>query len=221
MIYERDNVRFHVWMVPARPARTISGQDIPAVEAMWIFDAVRISDGHRLPGQLRLADDPSEFIEEMADIWLTKYPLGVEPPVVRCLSCTKQLVSDADTNYQFDNALWIGFHGGYGMFTDEMTGWPINDADKWVRDSDGDYRVDEDNRPIENPDYEPEYEEVRVLPGRPDHEAVICHECAHDLCVQVPWIKQLIQPEKSHSHRSAEVPRLRAEGHVGWDLTDK
>lgn len=47
------------------------------------------------------------------------------------------------------------------------------------------------------------------------HEAVLCHECAHKLCVDIPWIGKLLQPETSHSHLQEfwkENP-----DHVGWD----
>lgn len=47
-----------------------------------------------------------------------------------------------------------------------------------------------------------------------DPEVVICHNCAHELCDAVPWIKTLIDPVHSHSHRDGTVAR----GHVGWDF---
>ena len=38
-----------------------------------------------------------------------------------CTKCDKVLVPvHGDTNYQFDNALWIGLFGGYGMFVDNI-----------------------------------------------------------------------------------------------------
>lgn len=42
---------------------------------------------------------------------------------MNCHSCKSKLVSatnDPDTQYQFDNALWIHFEGGYGMFVDDV-----------------------------------------------------------------------------------------------------
>lgn len=46
--------------------------------------------------------------------------------VTVCIACDKNLPlvdEGSETNYHFDNALWIGFHGGYGMFVDnEITG---------------------------------------------------------------------------------------------------
>src|SRR5205807_3038064 len=65
-----------------------------------------------------------------------------------------------------------------------------------------------------------EYEEPRVLPGRPDKECVICHECAHVLCEKVPWLGHLIMPESSHAHHYKDHERLKAEGHLGWDLRE-
>ncbi len=44
--------------------------------------------------------------------------------------------------------------------------------------------------------------------------AVICHECAHRLCADVPWLERLIQPRLSHSHSVLSDWA----GHGGWDL---
>ena len=44
---------------------------------------------------------------------------------------------------------------------------------------------------------------------------VICHECAHDLCDKVPWIKEWLDPHRSHSHRTDYVEAH--PDHWGWD----
>lgn len=47
------------------------------------------------------------------------------------------------------------------------------------------------------------------------YEAVICHDCAHELCDKIPWIHKLIDPHRSHAHRTSyheEHP-----DHYGWD----
>lgn len=49
---------------------------------------------------------------------------------VQCIQCEQELESvfpdwyNTTTDYQFDNALWLGFFGGYGMFVEspEYTG---------------------------------------------------------------------------------------------------
>lgn len=48
-----------------------------------------------------------------------------------------------------------------------------------------------------------------------DRTFFLCHECAHRLCEQIPWLGQLIDPLKSHSHR----PEYWAANpdHEGWD----
>ena len=79
-----------------------------------------------------------------------------------------------EERYQFDNALWVEFPGGYAMFTDDFG--------------------------VSGPDRA---------------RAVLCHDCAHELCVAVPWIGALLEPASSHSHRTqfwAENP-----DHDGWD----
>ena len=97
-----------------------------------------------------------------------------------CTVCEKPLepLFDENTAYQFDNALWVGFFGGYSMFVDEI--------------GEGDDR----------------------LPGAPYAAAVLCHECAHDLCDQHPWISALVKPQTSHAHSY----RKDWTGHTGWDL---
>lgn len=39
---------------------------------------------------------------------------------------------------------------------------------------------------------------------RDRYYSIICHECAHDLCEKVPWIKKMIDPVHSHTHREVE-----------------
>lgn len=106
--------------------------------------------------------------------------------MTNCISCGEKLKSvfeDQDALYQFDNALWIGFYGGYGMFIEskEMNG--IESSTNVLKSSDA--------------------------------EAVLCHDCAHDLCKKIPWIEKLINTHGSHSHTSEYI-----EGHpdhYGWD----
>lgn len=47
-----------------------------------------------------------------------------------------------------------------------------------------------------------------------DYRAIICHECAHELCDKTPWIKKLLHPWNSHSHRHDRDWT----GHEGHDL---
>lgn len=174
MIHEVLNLRFTSRKMREDPNDTT-----------WLIDTRRISDHHWLPDQMWFDSEPSrEEVENAANEWIARHPgMNSEPPPVHCLACNKVLESDHDTDYQFNNALWIAFHGGYGMFTDNC------------------------------------FEAIgRKLPGQPDHEAVICHECAHELCATVPWIDKLIQPLSSHAHRVDKIPTLLAEGHRGWDL---
>jgi len=141
--------------------------------------------------------------------------------VSKCYACNKHLTPDnacPDTEYQFDNALWIGFHGGYGMFVDNLDAkLPNNTQDRWLMDEEGQYlTVNNDGRtPIENEKWEPLYNEDRMLEGQPDYEAVICHDCAHELCATIPWIERLINSHNSHAHRTAW--KEAHPDHYGWD----
>ena len=47
------------------------------------------------------------------------------------------------------------------------------------------------------------------------HEAVLCHECAHELCANNPWIKNLLEPAVSHAHTKAFWANN--PNHEGWD----
>ena len=108
--------------------------------------------------------------------------------MTKCLACGNTLtVSEAEENsaaaeYQYDNALWVGFFGGYSMFVDDIE--------------------------TEIGNKEP------TLPGAAQ-EAVICHDCAHKLCEDVPWIRALLKPELSHSHGVAFWEKN--PDHEGWD----
>lgn len=48
---------------------------------------------------------------------------------MKCTGCATLLTPVQgldDTLYQFDNALWVGFYGGYGMFVDDLdTEWGL------------------------------------------------------------------------------------------------
>lgn len=77
---------------------------------------------------------------------------------MNCLACKAELRpvdGGFETDYQFENALWIGFFGGYAMFVDGI---------------------------------ETEFGYANPTIAGAAHDAVICHNCAHDLCVKVPWI---------------------------------
>lgn len=107
--------------------------------------------------------------------------------MTQCSSCQQELQPEfesVDADYQFRNALWIGFHGGYGMF-------------------------------IESPDYAESVVHSSMKKTGASASAVLCHDCAHRLCDQNPWIAQLIKPEISHSHTQEfwdDNP-----DHEGWD----
>ena len=142
-----------------------------------------------------------------------------------CYACDAELVPDHGApddpvTYQFRNALWIGFHGGYGMFVDNLEAkLPTNTEDRWLRGRDGEYLsyIDPQGQmhPIPNEAWEPEYREDRMLSGHPDYEAVICHDCAHALCVAVPWIEKLLNSHGSHGH--GEDYKQAHPEHYGWD----
>jgi hypothetical protein len=184
-------------------------------DPVWLVNVNRISDNHWLRPQVWLAQEPTpEQLAGLAVDWEAEHGGNDEPPAVHCYACGIRLESDTDTNYQFDNALWIGFHGGYGMFVDACD-FPTNTENQWLRDGNGEYLLGPDEKVIRDPDYRPEYHEKRILPGRPDYEAVICHDCAHSASKVLPWLARLIRPEGSHAH-AQEYWDAHPE-HEGWD----
>lgn len=46
-------------------------------------------------------------------------------------------------------------------------------------------------------------------------KVVLCHDCAHEACDKLPWLKELLDPEASHSH--TEAYREANPEHYGWD----
>ena len=57
---------------------------------------------------------------------------------MNCFKCDTELelncpdlVKEGETPYQFDNALWIAFHGGYGMFVESA--WILDDPKRTDR----------------------------------------------------------------------------------------
>jgi hypothetical protein len=139
------------------------------------FLVERISDGHILDSWPYRAESVTGIDQLMSD-WIDER-IGVhEPATIHCSACGCRLASVGrqDTEYQFDNAIWISFSGGYGMFVDPL--------------------------------------------GKEDPKGVLCHDCAHRLCEQNPWVNALLRPFVSHSHPSAQTAALIAAGHQGWDL---
>lgn len=179
LTYDYENIRFTCFPMPGR-------------HEIYVVNAHRISDGRHLNRYIKQvfiakidADAAGITLQEHFEATCKRRMLetlgNFEPEPTNCYACDKALEADDDTNYQFDNALWVHFEGGYGMFVDE-------------------------------PD------QGLVTGYTPKYRVVICHECAHALCKQVPWIERLIEPRSSHSHRTSDHPRLLAEGHEGWDL---
>jgi hypothetical protein len=85
------------------------------------FLVERISDGTVLTSTVCRPSSVGAF-DTLIDNWIADR-LGVaEPEPVNCYGCAKRLVTALpdDTDYQFDNALWVQFDGGYGMFIDPM-----------------------------------------------------------------------------------------------------
>jgi hypothetical protein len=52
-----------------------------------------------------------------------------------------------------------------------------------------------------------------------DHHVLLCHDCAHVACLNLPWLDRLLRPDFSHAH-SAEFWRFNR-GHLGWDHPDR
>ena len=81
-------------------------------------------NGAHVPCQVMLKEwDISQ--EDLQEIFMSKLSGALDEPT-NCYACGAELMSDyAKTTYQFDNAMWVKFSGGYGMFVEnEQFGGP-------------------------------------------------------------------------------------------------
>lgn len=119
LTYEYENIRFTCSPMGKR-------------DNHYVINARRISDGRDLnplggkgPGVRQAIvqrDEPmtQEFFEQVCQYKILEAIGNFEPEGTRCYACAEWLDADHDADYQFDNALWVQFHGGYGMFVDEI-----------------------------------------------------------------------------------------------------
>ena len=85
--------------------------------------------------EARHSDDEGEDIHEkccvMCDIY-DQFNKQTHPSTTKCFKCGTLLTPEGprnnETTYQFDNALWLGLFGGYGMFVDNMTDFEPRDS---------------------------------------------------------------------------------------------
>lgn len=115
--YEHGNLLFALSNHPRR-----NGAD------WWLINVRRISDGRHL-NQFSVARKVEDHEwPEVAASWTAEHPgLDAEPEPVLCRGCRQPLESDHDTDYQFDNALWITVDGGYGMFVESESFMRVGD----------------------------------------------------------------------------------------------
>ncbi|HUD03326.1 MAG TPA: hypothetical protein VMR51_00845 [Patescibacteria group bacterium] len=112
-----------------------------------------------------------------------------------CFVCQKELVPEFPESfekgsYQYKNALIVNMYGSYGMFVDQIPQEYLDEEDR----------------------FDPNKNIKTGLLG--EYTAIICHDCAHDLCKKISWINKLIDPNNSHSH-SYDQDWI---NHTGWDL---
>ena len=68
---------------------------------------------------------------------------------------------------------------------------------------------------IESKDYTSD-NNLKVLEGTGStYEVNLCHECAHKLCQENPWLEKIINTHNAHSH-TAEYWEKHPD-HYGWD----
>ncbi|MEI6237000.1 MAG: hypothetical protein WCP03_00155 [Candidatus Saccharibacteria bacterium] len=122
-------------------------------------------------------------------------PELINENIHQCFVCQKELEPVFPNQFkkgsvQYNNALIVNMAGGYSMFVDPF-------PQEWLFEEDR----------LDTSDW--------VKKGRLDQcTAIICHDCAHDLCEKVSWINTLIEPKNTHSHRID----MDWTGHTGWDL---
>jgi hypothetical protein len=85
-----------------------------------VVDVRRCEDDRHVGQFLVHAVEGVDHLEEIAESWIRSKIGAVVPPSRNCDRC-KSVLEPAvpfDTNHQYQNALWIKFSGGYGMFID-------------------------------------------------------------------------------------------------------
>lgn len=160
----------------------------------------------------------------MSDDLVTEY--------IPCYACEKPVPD-------YDNMLEVEFDGGYGMFVESVHFLLMHDFwkslrsklqreyyDEWVSTLKSEANtVDELNAlhpnavditipPMPLPEGAVESFRKYVNTNHP-FKAMLCHECAHAACEALPWMKKLLNPHGSHSHRTSYVAEH--PDHWGWD----
>jgi len=151
-----------------------------------------------------------------------------------CIACGEPLPDE------WDNVLCVEFDGGYGMFVESARFLLMHDFwkslrpklqrryyDQWVSTLNNPANtVDEllalhpeAHLPIDVP-MMPLPEEAKIafekyVATNHPFKAMLCHDCAHAACEALPWMKKLLNPHDSHSHRTAYVAEH--PDHWGWD----
>lgn len=196
---------------------TLSTQELGADDPRkppTVFNARRINDDRHLPGQFLFREPEysatQKDFNDLVELWFWGHgDHAAAPAPTFCYGCGAELTADHDTNYQFDNALWIKFDGGYGMFIDDMVD-TLDIASEVLGDPDA------VPLPIGGPGWtEEQTAEYRRLADNVSR-VVICHECAHQLCDTVPWVEKLLNSHSSHAHKTSYIEAN--PDHSGWDL---
>lgn len=99
-------------------------------------DVTRISDGRHVGQELFGSDFSTwtaDLVEIAADYYIAKKLDVPEPEKTFCYACEAELTPDGnrDTDYQFNNALWVSLDGGYGMFVDDVESFGVMSKRKW------------------------------------------------------------------------------------------
>jgi len=132
----------------------------------------------------RVSDKFGYFVEPEYDCehyHQTHNPELKDEDIHNCFACRQPLKPVFPDMHQrgasqYENALRISFDGSYEMFIDPP--FMFIDEDEYI-----------------DPD---EFTKKGMLED--PLSLIICHDCAHDLCNKVPWIKDLLDAENAHSH---------------------
>lgn len=107
--YDIENLRFSVQHLLHRPTPT------------WLINVTRISDNIPLGPQIWLDHEPDGHTElaAVAQKWMLTLVGNFEPEPTLCAHCSVVLVPVfGDTEYQFEDAVWVEVQGGYSMLID-------------------------------------------------------------------------------------------------------
>lgn len=149
--------------------------DYEAADKTWSSDQLLEDTEQNAFFWKTVVDLRDKYVHEYQSNWLDEHRDELHEKYHYCFACKKELEPVFLDDYhfrkncvQYGNALIVSLEGGYGMFVDPL-------PQEWLDEED---RLDP--------------KEMIKKGMLSECTAIICDDCAHDLCEKVPWMNKLI-----------------------------